>query len=394
MALQATVVKCPECGASLKVAEGAANATCSYCNTESRVQRRTQFLGMKMRLPPAAADQPVRIAHAQRTIGAAIVLGIILLCGIGIPVAVVGALIAAKMGTFDGVSWASAGAPVVVDCDGDGTDDFVGWDHNTRTNTAKLAAFSGVDGKLLWETDALGKYDDVSHGVIATGGGVVVVADKNLGLTGYDGKTGAKKWSATTTDAVDAACGLVLHTADNKVVAVTADGKLAPSTQTCERGWRDVPGATELASRDRKAVDGMATDKIYARGDGPRIAVGGKHPGTPIAMVAALDAGGATLWSAVVPGHDPRDAKHGVDHLAISDDAVAIAYERSGKTLPEVTVFDRATGKRRFETALTKTFFNVLSGVAITRTAVAVSSWGSLQVFDLKTGALKFTVGD
>lgn len=57
-------------------------------------------------------------------------------------------------------------------------------------------------------------------------------------------------------------------------------------------------------------------------------------------------------------------------------------------------MLDRATGARRFEVVGKKSRMDVISSVAISRTAIAVSTWGMLDVFDLATGKRLFTIGE
>ena len=112
-------------------------------------------------------------------------------------------------------------------------------------------------------------------------------------------------------------------------------------------------------------------------------------------MVAGLSPDGKLLWKMDVPGHDPLKADMGEPKaVGISDNEVAVAYMMNDHNVPAfVTAFDRASGARRFDVQLAKTFMNVLSSVTITKQEVAVSSWGSLQAFDPATGKRLFVVG-
>jgi len=346
------------------------------------------------------------------------VLAIILFAGLGIPVLVVVALVAGKAGAFDRTSW-EGGGMAIADVDRDGTDDFIAFDRNVRKDQMKMFAVSGRTGKTLWETASLGTYDDIYQDKLAAVGDAVLAADKLAHVTGYDLKTGKQRWTAQTSEVVDAYCanppaghGLLI-TKDKAVWAVDlAAGKLERSTTTCDpvdTGLREIRGCHRADRVNDKIVrakiDGMYADTIDACGAGPMIAAGWKQPGSSVPMIAALapvDLSGASswvevpaVWAVEVPGHDALKAKTGTnDHVAVSDRDVAVVYERENDAPSEVTVFDRATGKRRFEVALGKAQMNVLDDIAITRDAVAVSRWGALDVFDLATGAKRFTVGD
>lgn len=399
---QATAVTCPECGARLEVPGDAPSATCQYCGTVSRVQRRTQFFQIPVRLPPAATHEPQRVARQVRSSGGKWVLAITLFCGLGIPVLVIGGLIAGKLGAFDSTYWDGSHL-AIADVNGDGVDDFIGLDRNIRKDQMSLAAFSGKDGKQIWKTPALGTYNDIYQDKMVVAGELVVLTDQTAHIDGFDVKTGAKRWRATASEVATPckAASPMVKTKDGNVFAVgAADGKLTAASTPCEEvdaGFHPAGGATEIREhRHDIKIDGMSVDSTYARGDGPQIAIGNKSPGTSIPMVAALDASGKMLWKAEVPGHDPLTASTGRPKaIAIGDKDVAVVYERSkNKSGWELTVFDRATGARKFEVPGKKTTMKVVSFAQMSRTAVAVSTWGSLQVFDLASGKLMYTIGE
>jgi len=398
---QATAVTCPECGARLEVPGDAPSATCSYCGTVSRVQRRTQFFQIPVRLPPATSHEPVRIARQVRSGGGKLVLAIILICGLGIPLAVVGALIAGKMGAFDSTYWDGSHL-AIADVNGDGVDDFIGFDRNTRIDKMALAAFSGKDGSKIWKTPALGTYTEIYQNQYVIAGDLIVMTDQLAHVDGFDLKTGAKRWRATASEiAIPCrAAAPMVKTKDNKVWAVgAADGKLTLASTPCDEldaGFHPASGAVEVREhRHDLKIDGMNIDNVYARGDGPQVVVGNKSPGTSIPMLAAIDATGKVLWKAEVPGHDPLTVSTGRPKgVAISDKEIAIVYERGHDAPWELTVFDRVSGARKFETTGKKTRMNVLSFVQLSRSAAAVSTWGSLQIFDLATGKLMYTIGE
>jgi outer membrane protein assembly factor BamB len=328
-------------------------------------------------------------------------LAVILIAGVGVPLAVVAGLVLRAIGVVGSPGW-NGNVYATADVNGDGVMDFIGFTRYVSTDQMRLAAISGTDGKLLWETPSLGKYHDVYTDAVEQVGGNVLVADKLAHLEAYGLKTGTRRWSVTAPEVVSAICPgpspdvALVATADRRVWALSlGGGKLTPSPGACaSRTWRsDPPGSTRISTRS-DLVPGMRIDNVFAKGAGLSIAVGEKYPGSSIPMVAGIDPSGAVVWKSEVPGHDPLKVTDRVDYLDLSDRYVAVAYKRNDKTPSEVAVFDRATGARRFETPLAKSFMNVLSGVNLTPTSVAVSSWGNLQVFDLSTGARRFTVGN
>ena len=144
-------------------------------------------------------------------------------------------------------------------------------------------------------------------------------------------------------------------------------------------------------------IEGMTRDTLLGSTP-PFVVLGHKNPGSRIPMVAAIDSDQHVLWKAEVAAHDPLTAKRSLDasHVAISETAIAAVYEREDThNPPEVVVFDRATGARRFEKACDKKgrFSTWLHGLALSSTAAYVVVNGSLQAFDASTGKALFTVG-
>ena len=135
----------------------------------------------------------------------------------------------------------------------------------------------------------------------------------------------------------------------------------------------------------------MSISHVLARGNGPRIAVGYRWPGTSVPMLAAFDAAGRVTWRIDVPTSDPlRASLPSNDLIALTDDAVLLVYETSGSQ-PILASIDRATGRHRWETTPTKVL--QMTGIAVSRTAVAVSGWNLLQVFDLEHGRATYAIG-
>jgi hypothetical protein len=92
-------------------------------------------------------------------------------------------------------------------------------------------------------------------------------------------------------------------------------------------------------------------------------------------------------------GTSGRETYTTLPPAAISDREVAITYRRP-EAATEIVVFERVTGQRRFEVALSRNDRDHFSGVTIAPTQVAVSRWGRLDVLDLATGKLLFAIGE
>ncbi len=387
--LEATVVRCPECNAIVPVGEGAATATCEYCGTRARIQRRTRVLQRTIALPPPMSDEP--IAVARQVFKRARFWLVSVVPGFAIPAAIVAIM---YLRATSSAQW-MGGAPLIVDVDGDGVDDAIGLIRYVHTDKITLAAYSGVNGHQLWETASLGTYDTVRHSLPELVGGVIVRRDGRT-VSGYDVKTGAVRWHVRAADVVDRLCAnapgeLAIRAATGEWSTVALEtGAMRPASapDTCRRAITTAPAE---APPGDVHVEGMSVQAVLARGTGPRIAIGWRTPGSGLTMLAAVDDAGGTRWKTLIATDDrwvtalaPRD-------LALDERDVALVYVHSTPLAPELVVFDRMTGARRFDVPLEKTT-STFDGIALTGTAVAVSQWGNLEVFDRATGREKFSI--
>ncbi|HEY1813862.1 MAG TPA: PQQ-binding-like beta-propeller repeat protein [Kofleriaceae bacterium] len=390
---EAIVVHCPECNAALRVGRGATTTRCEYCGTEARVQRRTRVLQRPQAMPRAQSNEPPRVAReAVRLAGIAQVAFAV--------VVAVGLLTFVTRRIFS-QQW-MGGAPLIVDVDGDGVPDLVGEIRALRADRITIAAFSGVDGHKLWETNSLGDYAHVhsSRGA-ALADGVLVWAAGLGNITGYDLKSGKKRWSARAEDAIQRMCTgvpgqLSVRAATGTWWTLTlATGTLRPETAptTCVAPARADPHASELDVVPTGAlhVDGMSIQQVIAHGSGPKIALGWRTPGSGLTMLAAVDDSGATLWHVVVSTDDRWVAALSALSVVVDDRDVAVVYWHDSPIAARLAVFDHTSGTRRFDVALDKTG-STADGIALMPNAVAVSQFGNLQIYDRVTGHQKFVI--
>lgn len=418
--IQATRVRCPECGAT--TAASGDLVTCTYCGTQSRVQRRTQVLQRPIPLPPIQYFVPVA-TQVRRSSRLWLVVGIITV----LPMMVGGSmcLLGRSLGMMptgspvDGTSpprpraperdWESA-HPLIVDVDGDGIEDVIGVQRQLTPDGMRLAALSGADGHVLWNTPELGTYIDLYRYVATLAGGTVLFFDATNAphLDAYDARTGAKKWSAVPPEIVTAICG-----ADGKVTVVTKDEvrfalDLVTGRLTHQAGKKTT--CPVLPSTDyRRSMDfmregphrnyrppGMTNDDVVG-GKGSWIIIGHKSPGTEIPMLAVIDDQEKLVWAAQVPGLEPMKAKrYAPEHVAYDARTIAVGYERPDRDAPPwLTAFDRATGRRLFELELAKgkSPFWRIAEVRIGTKMIYVTVNGSVRAFDRETGAPRWVLG-
>jgi outer membrane protein assembly factor BamB len=399
--VEGTRVRCPECGATVHAVGDVTR--CEYCGTESRVQRRTQVFQMPIRLLPAP-DVPQRVALQVRTRRWPVVL--IMVFAIGIPiVAPLGLYFAAKKGVMDNMGWQSPD-PVIGDVDGDGVEDAIGIARYVQADQMKLTAVSGKDGHTLWQTPSLGDYTSIYRSKLALVNGLVLRADtdKRANVEAYDAKTGAKKWRQTPSEVVDKLCrtptGVMIVTKDKRGWTFDPNSgalSAAVAPQTCDEIGGDIRFRMSFDEPHRDVtIDGMSRSHTLGT-QAPFIATGTKSPGSSIPMVAAFDAREHLLWKAEVPGTNPLGARQSApDYVVLDDKDVAIVYERDDShNPPNVVVFDRATGQRRFEvpTKVASESTVWLHGIALGKQAVFVVVDDALEAFDRTTGKLLWFVG-
>ncbi|HEY0250160.1 MAG TPA: hypothetical protein VGC41_01495, partial [Kofleriaceae bacterium] len=214
-------VKCPECGATATATGDVVR--CAYCGTESRVQRRTTVFQQRIPLPPQQPQQPQRVAVQQKTNAVALIFGVTI-AALMIPIGVM-ALGAAKVSRQNVINakaqqqeqkkqaaviyrdWETA-RPMFADVDGDVIPDLVGIVRYTSDrDEMRLAAHSGKDGKELWESDSLGKYNDTYQAKVTIVDNIVVWGSTQVQrLEGYDVKTGKRVWQTTPDEALESYC--------------------------------------------------------------------------------------------------------------------------------------------------------------------------------------------
>jgi hypothetical protein len=399
--------------------------TCTYCGTQSRVQRRTQVLQRPIPLPPIQYFVPVA-TQVRRTHRIWLVVGIITvlpmvvggsMCLVGRSLGMMptGSPVAATSSPPPAASarerdWESA-HPIIVDVDGDGIEDVIGVQRQLTPDGMRLAALSGADGHLLWKTPDLGAYIDVYRYVATLAGGTVLFFDVTTAprLAAYDAHTGANKWNVVPTEIVSAICGTA---ASGEVTLVTKDEArftldLATGGLTPQTGKK--PPCPALPSTDYMRVrklhegphhnyrpPGMTNDEVLG-GPGSWIVTGHKTPGTEIPMLAVIDDKDKLVWSAQVPGLEPMKAKrYAPEHVAYDARTIAVGYERPDHDAPPwLTAFDRATGRRLFELEVAKgtSSFWRITEVRIGTKLIYVTVNASLRAFDRDTGAPRWVLG-
>jgi len=408
-------VKCPECGATTRALADV--VTCEYCGTESRVQRRTQVLQRPIPLPLPTASQPRRVAvQMQGTKTLALVIGgIAALVALGGVVVAVGAAAKTRAVTQHAREPAkppppppvyrewNTDRPLVTNVDGDGTEDVVGIvRYLSNRDEMHLAAQSGRDGHVLWETPSLGTYDETYRAKQAIVEGVVLWGDTSRQrLEAYDLKTGKQLWHAAPAEALEQFCRakdqLVIELKDQTQFALElATGALTKLAKPTKCTSLDT-ARMEHSPSDlwNTHLEGMSVDEGFATPTGWILATS-KSPGTSVPMLAVLDKKKKELWRATLPAKDPMTAKRAPFHRLGFDDAIiADAVLYAGDT-PFLEVFDRATGERKLDVPIVvpaETHRMIGSiGITVAKSTIFVYIESDLQAYDRTTGQRRWHV--
>lgn len=420
--MQAVTVKCPECGGLLNVADGTGVAVkCQYCGATARIQRRT-MMQMPAQMPPMHAGDPRQIAR--QVVPRGKVIGILMIPTVLVIGVVVMSFVGASRSSSHSFSFAitpptgmttsssgrtpaadppnwKGGPPLVQDVDGDGSDDLIGVRRYVQGDKMALMAVSGKDAKILWETPSLGTFNDVYQNRLALAGGIILRGDLDANLLGYAANDGRALWKTAMGEVVDGYCAgpegaILVGTADKKwwtVTVATGAKSAAPARKRTDRcGLLQVVTHEDVTNLEilegAVTVPEMSVRQVLAHGSGaPNIAVGYKHPGTAVALLAGIS-GKTVAWKVEVPASDPLRSKlWGVDHVALDPTHVAVYYEYQSAP-SHVTLFDRATGTRVWDVVVPKPQHGShnISGFALTNDLVVLATYNGVMAYERATG--------
>lgn len=428
--MHAIQVKCPNCAAVLRVSADAMVVDCEYCHQQSQVQRRTRMLQMPVKLPPpppARRGVPMRAARQvvrRSMVAVSVIAGILPFVGFG-------AVFFALRGNFeqaagivkdalapaakgvrsiagggdgssgdDGSSWVGISAPLFADVDGDGLPEVLGRVRNVQDgDRAKLVALSGATGQRVWESEVLGTYSDTISSRTSVIGDLILFANGTGGLFGFELASGAKRFAVTLPDRAERFC----RRAEGQVAVIAADetwhevtltdgsARKIPREQRCEQLVHDereeIDPAVSSSSPRRYSQAGMRLERELRRGRGPVVAFGTRSPGTPVPMVAGLDARRRVTWKVEVPDGRPLEARGGRGLWTVTGRLVCGTYERTGSSSSHhVTCFELKDGKRAWDIDLGQAGNTPLTSLVSSGERIYLSGWGLLLGIDGATG--------
>lgn len=415
-------VKCPNCGAGIKLEPRVEVVNCVYCHRSSFVQwpGRTPAPEPRRTLP---ADTAVIHVQPQRSrVGVYVSLAAVMLLAGGVVFLLSGGSFGTKLGER---AIMLSRSTHLVDANRDGTVDVVTW-FNTFVSggdvSTRLGVFDGRDGTELWRTEPQG--DDWHEGATHVSGDLLLHGKGDGTLHALAVRTGKAQWKAALGERVETFCtGAAGKTRVRTQDGVTheidlASGNVSPSSEACLRRRREGPvganwiDASEMGmawssdspeSQALRAAFGLGQAEyeviskhpnfqltsVMTRAGSPVIVLGYRAPGTSVQQVGAY-AKGKLLWLSDFAPTQPLTATQGTPELVtLAPARVLIAYEQSGRF--HVACLDETNGRRLWDVALAEGA-EVDKLTASNRHVFATGGW-KLRALALASGEQVFEIG-
>jgi PQQ-like domain len=435
--MKAIRVTCPNCDATLRIAEAATTTTCEYCGTASTVMRRTGVL--ERILPPAEhSPMPRAIQHRSRAW-----IGIVVMCMV-IPFALAGVCVATSVRQVRQSArtiyptpskpippaqlpptWQGTDNVLVADVNGDGTPELVG--RGRRIGAGDIIMLLAIDvttGKLVYTGDTLGTYSDTYSGDLSLDGDHILYAAGESGeVRAYSLATGKLLWKTRLDERTTYFCA---GDDPTHVNAIGADDLVRPLSRTdgtvgtkrdalkrhgradaCPRLPTDevTPFETQKTTFERdgkldKQLDDFYIDIVLVGPTGERVVSGSREKGTRVTTFIVLDpitnpslrnnldairAPGTVRWR-VTAAPDGLGSEGAARTMVVGEREVCAVYYQKTYML---ACWALADGKRLFD-AEAPSFFEGL--LIIGRTLVVTGD--ELRAYDLDTGRVRWQLRD
>jgi hypothetical protein len=244
---------CQGCGANLDAMDESRVIQCGYCGTSNQIKQTfhppTPPTPPQYVQPPQQVVSPISQTHPQARSGVAMFVAILALAPL-----LIGGFVAFM--AFRGVSsfeqlsaqiegslattrrfLFNSGHPMVIDIDGDQTDDVIGKVQEIGEQKLLLSAISGSNYTTLWEVE-LGRVTDLPDvKLYLEPSAKLVLVAMGPALHAHDIANGTVRWVASMPDKIETVAldgdHLWVATIDNATSSVTLiDGKVTPTAST------------------------------------------------------------------------------------------------------------------------------------------------------------------
>jgi outer membrane protein assembly factor BamB/DNA-directed RNA polymerase subunit RPC12/RpoP len=446
----AVPVRCPQCGADLRVSSTDENVTCSYCGTTSFLQKRgvTAPPNMSVIVVSKGPSAVLVVALVAVALGAVVTALLIVHQGarptppgytrpVSVPTPPpkpVAPPPSPEPPRPEVERLRTSRRPLIVDVDGDGKLDVIALAdlRDGARGGSAFVALEGQTGKRLWQ---IGADDRGTDEYVAVAGGRLFVLGGSGQVQGYDLVTAARQWSTALGDKGHRFCAarepdsVLVAVADGRVLALDVKtGRQTPSsTRTCaslptdedpdNEDPRDrtdpqapvgtvgiscggvtvmgdqnytVPDACAVRAHvDSAHLGGMVAHALWQLPGGNWLAYGVRDPGTHSPLVGVLQKR-KLLWKADVPPGNPLDAQDGGPHpIVLADDRVVAGYALKNDGSTRLAAFALSNGKRLWDVTI--------AGKRVERAVWAGGELylyrdGRIEVRDPATGSLRRTL--
>jgi hypothetical protein len=449
------VVKCPNCGANVKLDPHRDAVTCAFCGTSSILQREGA--------PTPAHSPNTRVIVVPRPAPGGAIAVVLVTTFMVLALAVAGVVFlksqpAAPPGRADAPRPTAQGAapmkatpgerlsilgqrvPMLTDANGDGAPDIIlsFSAYDGKATHYVYGAFDGQRGGSLWRTEDLGS---VIHQTAASiDKGRLFIADEKGQLFAYTIRDGRKQWQTALGDKLTRYCqaseadSIRVVTAENRMLVIDVKtggqrpaGDKAPCAPAMSdkrpnfspepTGYPDATGpigveawvcggvrvmgdrnftlADQCGPRMKTRLDaipGIGLGSIVREGDG-WVLLGAKEPGTRVPMVGFFTKG-RVAWTTVVPEGNPLEARTGrPSRIVIAQGMVVVPYAMNASGAGRVAAFALDSGRRVWDIALPAGVDGAEELVA-TKDAVLVTDRTHLTALALKDGSVRFVLGE
>ncbi len=438
---------CPECGARLNVNTTSDYIKCEYCGTTSRIADKKNS-SQETNKPSQSKIEPVIWVSTGSYFSWTWIFAVIL------PIAISGWVFYSINNTFgltddstskisisnifsgtgtqstsdksskERMQWIGHKQPMLVDINGDGILDVLGWIRIIKLSSKNyyehLAVFNPVSGQKLWDTGPLvasGQSGDVRA---ALAGDKLLFADSTGVLRGFSLANGSPVWQSLLGERAEKFCAAengfaLVHTRDKRVLRITlATGQVLPagvwdSDKPCPLLQNDNdtvgPFFTLKDSRIREniRIEGMNIDNILTNiTNGKTIALGYRKPGTRVPVISAFENvisknknEGKVLWSSSVTTQNPLTLKEGSpEKAAAASDHIFVAYEmQESKAGNRLSCLNQNSGQIIWDVPIPNSDTGSIGGMTASAHHVFVAHWTYLDIFQLSDGVHVKTIG-
>jgi DNA-directed RNA polymerase subunit RPC12/RpoP len=443
---------CQGCGANLDALDESRVLQCGYCGTNNQIKQTyhptTPTPAPPHYAPPPQYQQPpqpvISTPRPNAGAGSGAARFVVIMAIIPLVIGVLASVFLLRSGvsTFEQLSqqlggalnnmrkfyW-SSGHPMIIDVDGDQTDDVIGTLQEIGEQKLMLSAISGSSYATLWEVE-LGRLTDLPDvKLYLEPGAKLVLVAMGPALHAHDVTNGTTRWVASLPDKIETVAldgdHLWIATIDQATSSVTLiDGKVTPTSSTpsaAAKPLRDDGGydlIPDLGQLDLQydQFEGLRVSQAFCPIEDLPIIVGRRHDdddkrcsnpnglafvtrdkgtGVPFMIGYARDSK-AERWRVQLtkPGSlETVDTGFGQPRAEFFGDEAIISLVPSVDSNARIRRISLTDGSIAWETTLVRKNIENIDGIGIGNNLVFVNYGQSLRVLSLADGTELASLG-